>query len=278
MENNFKKYLAGLGVFVLLFTLSCSTRETTSSTPDASTQQAQNSYDQAQSLLGSLALTFPSMSDFATTNDSTSSGVEAVFSGQGDIKNFDTTKFNNLDSAIISLQAALTSYASAPKSSLSLSPGLVSSSWKNSDLVYLHFLLGYYYTLHAVLRLRSFVADGIIMIEGNRYKLSWDATTLAQLQDKARQAVLDAYFLLSGHRKQISNSAGTGLLYGDKKLHAGLTQCASHHFDECIRLAANVFPALETILDKLQKVSFKAFFDEIEARINALGITDDATD
>jgi hypothetical protein len=277
MKNSFKKCLVGLGVFVLITGLSCSKREseTANSNPAAT-----NSYNNAQSTLQSLglAIAIPSIADFADTTGSNTAALTSVFSGNDSkTSGFDTSKFTGLESAISDLQGSLGSFTGAPKNNLSLSPNLAVASWKNSDLTYIHFILGYYYTVHAVLKLRVFIGS-VIRIVGSRYELNWDATTLNTIGDSGRQAVLDAYFMLSGKRLQTSNSAGNGLIYANKKLPAGPTKCAAYHLDQAIVYGGEVFPQLKTALEKLRSESFTAFFKEIEDKMTALGITVTATD
>lgn len=288
MKNSFKKYLIGLSVFVLFLTLSCSKRES-SSTSDAQTQQASSSYTNAQNTLQSigLAISIPTMSDFAdTTSTSKSSALTSIFSGNdGNTAAFDTTKFAGLESAISDLQSSLSSYTSAPKGNLSLNPSLVSESWKSSDLTYIHFLLGYYYTVHAVLKLRCFIEQGIVVVSGTRYGLAMEDKTLADLADSGRQAILDAYFMLNGVRYQVNNNAGTGKIYANKNLPAGTSKTdlltgntvgegAAYHLDMAIYYAGDVFPQLKTALTKMQSDSFQEFFDELATKMTNLGITE----
>ncbi len=176
MNNSFKKYLIGLSVFVFAFTLSCSKRESST----ANTNQASiNSYNGAQSTLQSLglAISIPTMANFADTTGTNTAALTSVFGGNDSkTSTFDSTKFTGLESAISDLQSSLTSYTTAPKNNLSLSPNLVTQSWQNSDLAYIHFILGYYYTVHAVLKLRIFVSNGIITISNNRYTLDTNSS------------------------------------------------------------------------------------------------------
>ncbi|MDD5773531.1 MAG: hypothetical protein PHX78_08730 [bacterium] len=287
MKNSFKKYLVGLSVFVLMIGLSCSKRE--SDTVNAN-PAANSSYTNAQSTLTALglAISIPTIGDFADTTGTNTAALTSVFSGNDSkTANFDSTKFSGLESAISELENSLASYTAAPKSNLSLSPSLVTQSWQNSDLAYVHFILGYYYTVHAVLKLRVFIGN-VIRIVGSRYELDWDAATLNGIGDSGRQAVLDAYFMLNGVRYQVSNSAGTGKIYANKSLPAGAVkldlltgtngnESASYHLDMAIYYGGQVFPQLKTALEKLKSDSFKTFFDEIASKMTALGITELAT-
>lgn len=279
MRSSIRMSLIGLGVFVLLFGASCSKRESSTSS-DTQTQQASSSYTKAQNTLESIGLkiSFPAMSDFGDTTGTKTTALTSVFSGNdGNTSNFDTTKFNGLESAILDLQSSLSSYTSAPKNNLSASPSLTEPAWKNSDLAYLHFILGYYYTLHAVLKLRCFIEQGIVVVSGTRYSLAMEDKKLADLADSGRQAILDAYFMLNGTRLQVDNNARNGKIYANKNLPAGATKCASYHLDRAVSYAADVFPQLRTALDKLKSESFKAFFDELALKMKNLDITDLAT-
>lgn len=279
MRSSIKRSLVGLGVFALLFGTSCSKRESSTSS-DTQTQQASSSYTNAQNTLKSigLAISIPTMSDFADTTGTKTAALTSVFSGNdGNAKAFDTTKFSGLESAILDLQSSLSSYTSAPKNNLSASPSLAEAAWKSSDLAYIHFQLGYYYTLHAVLKLRCFIEQGIVVISGTRYSLAMEGKTLADLADNGRQAILDAYFMLNGVRYQVNNNAGTGKIYANKNLPAGATKCASYHLDKAVSYAADVFPQLQTALSKLKSESFKKFFDELANKMANLGITELAT-
>lgn len=279
MRSNIRRSLIGLSVFALLFGASCSKRESSTSS-DTQTQQASNSYTNAQNTLKSigLAISIPTMSDFADTTGTKTASLTSVFSGNdGNTSDFDTTKFAGLESAISDLQSSLSSYTSSPKNNLSASPSLTEAAWKSSDLAYIHFTLGYYYTLHAVLKLRCFIEQGIVMVIGTRYSLAMEGKTLANLADNGRQAILDAYFMLNGVRYQVNNNAGTGKIYANKNLPAGAAKCASYHLDKAILYAADVFPQLKTALTKLQSDSFQEFFNELADKMTALGITELAT-
>lgn len=280
MKNNFRKYLAGLGIFVLMVSLSCSKREeSATNAPGATT------YTQAESILTSIgaSLSFPSISDFSDSTGATSTGLASLISTQGNLdaskfstSNFDSTKFNSLDSAIVMMQSALTSYSAAPRKNMpALSPSLIdtTSSSKNISIGYTHLYLGYLYTLHAALRLKHFVIAGFIVLNGNKYELNVGNATLANLETKGVQAILDAYYLLNGDKLMVTAAqTGTTDVHVSAYIHAGPTQCASYHLDQAVIYLGAAFPQINDALVALNKNSFKAFFDDLKAKAQTLGI------